>query len=386
MKIKNGTSIALAWAGIAALILAGCGRQEETPATAPQAGAASIATDAEKTLNLYIWNDYLAEDTIANFEKETGIKVTVSNYGSNEEVDAKLAPGNSGYDIVVPSASTYEREIKAGYFQKLDKSLLPNLKNMDPEIQARLAQHDPNNDYAVLHMWGTTGLGYNVQKIKAALPDAPLDSWRLAFDPTVAKNFQKCGIAFMESASEMYNMMLTYLGKSPNTQSPDDLQAATDALLKVRPFIRYADTQRMISDLANGEICLAIGYSGDLLQARDRAEENDTKQEIAYVIPKEGTIIWFDSYLIPKDAPHPKNAHAFINYMLKPEVIAAVTDYVNYANGNAAAAPFVSKDVLEDPGVYPSAEVKAKLTPDLADTEDTTRITTRGWQRFMTGK
>jgi putrescine transport system substrate-binding protein len=367
-----------------AVLLAACGKKEEA---APTAGAEKPATPAEeKVLNLYIWNDYLAPDTIANFEKETGIKVSVSNYGSNEELDSKLAPGNSGYDIVVPSASSYERQIKAGYYQKLDKSALPNLKNMDPDIEARLAMHDPGNEYAVLHMWGTTGIGYNVQKIKAALPNAPLDSWHLVFDPKVAKSFQKCGIAVLDSATEMFSMALSYLGKDPNSQNPEDLKAAGDAMMAFRPYLRYIDTQRMITDLANGEICLAIGYSGDILQARDRATENKTNQQIAYMIPKEGTIIWFDSYLIPKDAPHPKNAHAFINYMLKPEVIAAVSNAVNYANGNAAATQFVNKEVLEDPGVYPPQEVKVKLVPDLADTEETTRQMTRMWTRFMTGK
>jgi len=360
-------------------MLAACGSRQE--AAAPAEPAAE-----EKALNLYIWNDYLAEDTISNFEKETGIKVSVSNYGSNEELEAKLAPGNSGYDIVVPSASTYERQIKTGVYQKLDKSLLPNLVNMDPDIQTRLAMHDPNNEYAVLHMWGTTGIGYNVKKIAAAMPNAPVDSWKLVFDPNTVKNFKKCGVAVLDSATEMYSMTLAALGKDPNSQKPEDLEAATNAMVAIRPNIRYADTQRMISDLANGEICLAVGYNGDLLQARDRAEENKTGQEITYVIPKEGTIIWFDSYLIPKDAPHPKNAHTFINYMLRPEVIAAVTNTVNYPNGNAKATPLVNKEVLDDPSVYPPAEVKAKLTPDLADTEETTRIMTRGWQKFTTGK
>jgi putrescine transport system substrate-binding protein len=361
--------------------LAACGKKEEA---APAAGTA--AAGEEKVLNLYIWNDYLAEDTIPNFEKETGIKVSVSNYGSNEELEAKLAPGNAGYDIVVPSASSYERQIKSGYYQKLDKSLLPNLKNMDPDIEARLAMHDAGNEHAVLHMWGTTGIGYNVDKVKAANPNAPLDSWALVMDPAVAKSFQKCGIAVLDSATEMYSMVLAYLGKDPNSQKPEDLDAATEALMKFRPFLKYIDTQRMIEDLASGEICVAVGYNGDMLQARTRADETKTGQNIAYFIPKEGSIIWFDSYLIPKDAPHPKNAHAFINYMLKPEVIGAVSNFTTYANGNAAAAQFVDGNVLNDPGVYPPADVKSKLVPDLADTEDTTRLMTRGWTRFMTGK
>jgi Spermidine/putrescine-binding periplasmic protein len=370
--------VAVAAVGIA---VAACGKKDETVA-----GAGSGDAAEEPLLNLYIWNDYLAEDTIENFEKEFGIKVSVSNYGSNEELDSKLAPGNSGYDVVVPSASAYERQIQAGYYQKLDKSLLPNLKNMDPEIQARLALQDPNNDYAVLHMWGTTGIGYNEAKILAAMKDAPVDSWRLVFDPDVVKNFQKCGVAVLDSATEMFSMTLSALGKDPNSQDPADLEAAGEALMKIRPFLRYIDTQRMIADLANGEICLAVGYSGDILQARDRAEENNTGHTIKYVIPKEGSIIWFDSYLIPKDAPHPKNAHTFINYMLRPEVIAAVSNYTNYANGNKEATPLVDESVRNDPGVYPPPEIMATLAPDLTDTEETTRIMTRMWTRFMTGK
>ena len=330
--------VGLAVASIA-LAVSACGKKEE-----PAATAGGPAAEEEKVLNLYIWNDYLAEDTIANFEKETGIRVSVTNFGSNEELDSKLAPGSSGYDVVVPSASTYERQIKAGYYQKLDKSLLPNLKNMDPEIQSRLALQDPGNEHAVLHMWGTTGIGYNVEKVKAAAPDAPVDSWRLVFDPAVAKRLQKCGIAVLDSATEMFSMTLAALGKNPNSQDPADLEAAAAEMMKIRPFLRYIDTQRMITDLANGEICVAVGYSGDMLQARDRAEENNTGNTIEYVIPKEGSISWYDSFLIPKDAPHPKNAHVFINYMLRPDVIAAVSNYTNYANGNAAATELGCSD------------------------------------------
>ena len=370
-KLRVGTAVVSI-----ALAISACGKKEEPAA---EGGEPPV-------LNLYIWNDYLADDTISNFEKEFGIKVSVTNFGSNEELDSKLAPGNSGYDVVVPSASAYERQIQAGYYQKLDKSLLPNLSNMDPEIQARLALQDPNNEHAVLHMWGTTGIGYNEEKIKAAMKDAPLDSWRLVFDPDVVKNFEKCGVAVLDSATEMFTMTLAAMGKNPNSQDPADLEAAGAELMKIRPFLRYIDTQRMITDLANGEICLAVGYSGDILQARDRAEENETGQTIKYVIPEEGSIIWFDSYLIPADAPHPKNAHTFINYMLRPEVIAEVSNYTNYANGNQAATELVDEHVRNDPGVYPPPEIMATLAPDLSDTEETTRLMTRMWTRFMTGQ
>lgn len=349
--------------------------------SAPAPGSAE-----EKVLNLYIWNDYLAPDTVSNFEKATGIKVSVSNFGSSEELSSKLAPGNSGYDIVVATGSFYEREIPSGYYQRLDKAKLPNLVNMDPQIQRRMSAHDPDNDYAVLHMMSTLGVGYNVADVKAAVgANAPIGSWALVFDPAVSKKLHKCGIALLDSASDMFTVTLFSIGRDPNSQLPADIEAAGAALMKIRPYIRYADTQRMISDLANGEICVAIGYSGDILQSRDRAKENQTGQEIAYYIPREGSNVAFDSYLIPKDAPHPGNANIFINYMLEPEVIAAVTNAVNYANGNAKAAPFVNREVLEDPGVYPPAQVRDKLVAELADSPETTRLQTRLWTRFMTG-
>jgi putrescine transport system substrate-binding protein len=401
--VRFAARTCVAAVGLGAVALAGCGRPDAaasvrnaapalpsvgTSASRSPGGASTPAPAAgeEKALNLYIWNDYLAPDTISGFEKETGIEVAVSNYGSNEELEAKLAAGHSGYDVVVPSASFYEREIEAGYYRKLDKRLLPNLDNMDSDIETRLARHDPGNEHAVLHLWGTTGIGYNVAKVEEAMPNAPLDSWALVFDPDVAAHFEKCGIALLDSASEMYNMALTALGKDPNSQNPADLDAATNALLAIRPYVRYFDNQRAISDLANGEICVAVGYSGDVLQARDRAEENGTGQRIAYVIPKEGSIIWFDSYLIPKDAPHPLNAHAFIDYMLRPAIIAAVTNAVHYANGNAKAAPYLDEKIRNDPNVYPPPEVMARLVPDLADTDAATRLMTRAWQKVMTGR
>ena len=377
----NASRRSLLIAAISCVLSTACTKKQDAPVAASAAAPAA----EEKQLNLYIWSDYLAEDTVSNFEKETGIKVAVSNYGSNEELEAKLSAAHSGYDIVVPSAPFLERQVKAGLYLALDKSKLPNLKNMDPDIQRRLAQHDPENAHAVLHMWGTAGIGYNVDKVKAAMPNAPVGSWDMIFKPEVVKNFKNCGITVADSASEMYAMTLIALGKDANSQKPEDLAAATAALVRLRPFVRYVDTQRMISDLANGEVCLAVGYSGDILQAASRAEENKTGQKVAYSIPKEGTIMWFDSYAIPKDAPHPGNAHLFINYMLQPQVIAAVTNFVHYPNGNSASRPFVSKEVLEDPGIYPPPEVMAKLVPDLADSDESTRLMTRGWQQFTTG-
>jgi putrescine transport system substrate-binding protein len=377
--LVNALARGLLLAVITGVLATACTKQQDTPA------AGATARAEEKLLNLYIWSDYLAEDTISNFEKQTGIKVDVSNYGSNEELEAKLSSGHSGYDIVVPSAPFLERQIKAGLYLALDQGKLPNLKNMDPDMQRRLAQHDPGNAHAVLYTWGTGGIGYNVDKVKAAMPNAPLGSWDMIFKPEVVKSFSKCGITVVDSASEMYAMVLIALGKDANSQKPEDLAAATEALMRLRPFVRYVDTQRMISDLANGEVCLAVGYSGDILQAASRARENQTGQTVAYSIPKEGTIMWFDSLAIPKDAPHPDNAHLFINYMLQPQVSAAVTNMVHYPNGNNAARQFVNKEILDNPSIYPPPEVMAKLVPVLAVSEESTRLMTRGWQQFTTG-
>jgi putrescine transport system substrate-binding protein len=367
-----------------ALALAACG-QGEKGKEGEQAGATPAAAE-EKVVNVYNWSDYIAEDTQANFEKETGIKVNYDMYDGNETLETKLLAGNSGYDIVVPSASFLERQIKIGVYQKLDKSKLPNLVNMDPEVMQRAALHDPGNEHSVVYMWGTTGIGYNPDKIAKAFPKAPVDSWSLVYEPENAAKLKDCGIAVLDSASEITATVLAYLGKDPNSQSPDDLAQAEAKLLSIRPYIRYIHSSQYINDLANGDICVAVGYSGDILQARDRASEAANNVTVKYTVPKEGTIIWFDTMAIPKDAPHPNNAHVFINYIMKPEVVAAISNYVNYANGNAAATPLVDESVRSDPGVYPPPEVKAKLFPDLAETQEFTRLLTRTWTRFMTGQ
>jgi putrescine transport system substrate-binding protein len=379
--------VALGLLGVAvALALVACGKGEQAKEGEGEQAGATPAAGEEKVVNIYNWSDYIAEDTIANFEKETGIKVNYDVYDGNEVLETKLLAGNSGYDIVVPSASFLERQIKAGVFRPLDKSKLPNLSHMDAEVMQRVGLHDPENKYAVDYMWGTTGIGYNVAKVAKAMPNAPVDSWSLVYEPENAKKLDSCGIAVLDSASEITATVLSYLGKDPNSQSPDDLAAAEAKLLKIRPYIRYIHSSKYIDDLANGEICVAVGYSGDVLQARDRAAEANNNVEVKYAVPKEGTIIWFDVMAIPKDAPHPDNAHAWINFIMKPEVAGAISNAVNYANGNKDSLPFVNDDVKNDPGVYPPAEVKAKLYPDLAETPEFTRLLNRTWTRFQTGQ
>jgi putrescine transport system substrate-binding protein len=372
-----------------ALALAACGqgdKAKDTGSNTPPAASAPAASTEEKVVNVYNWSDYIAEDTIANFEKETGIKVNYDVYDGNEVLETKLLAGNSGYDIVVPSASFLERQIKAGVFRPLDKSKLPNLSHMDPEIMQRVALHDPGNQYAVDYMWGTTGIGYNPDKIAKVFPNAPVDSWALVFEPENAAKLKGCGIAVLDSPSEITATVLSYLGKDPNSQSTEDLAQVEAKLLKMRPYIRYIHSSQYINDLANGEICVAVGYSGDILQARDRADEAKNNITVKYAVPKEGTIIWFDVMAIPKDAPHPDNAHAWINFIMKPEIAGAISNAVNYANGNKDSLPFVNDDVKNDPGVYPPPEVKAKLYPDLAETPEFTRLLNRTWTRFTTGK
>ncbi len=373
-------------AAVAALgcmvLLAGCGggkSPEGTNGAAPAAGAS-------KVLNLYIWSDYLAPNTLADFEKATGIKVNVAYFDTNETLETKLLSGNSGYDVVVPTASYFERQIKAGVYRDLDKGKLPNLKNMDPELMAKVAQHDPGNAHGVIYMWGTDGLGYNEKMIRALVPDAPLDSWRMVFDPAIASKVAKCGISVLDTPADMIRVTLSYLGRDPNSQKEEDRAAAEAALLKIRPYIRNINSSEYIEALANGDLCLAVGFSGDVLQARDRARDAGKGIDIKYSVPKEGSILWFDMLAIPKDAPHPDAALAFIDYMMTPKVIADVSNFKRYANGNAASLPFVLDSVKNDPAIYPPAETRQRLAVQLADGPEQTRAITRIWQKFKTGQ
>lgn len=346
-----------------------------------------VIAQEQKRLNIYNWSDYIAEDTIQNFEERTGIDVTYDVFDGNEVLEAKLLAGSSGYDLVVPTSSFLERQIQAGVFRELDKSQLPNLENLDPTLMEQVAAQDPDNAHAIIYMWGTTGFGYNTEMISERMPDAPVDSWDMMLDPEVVAKFADCGVAVLDApATDVVPIVLNYLGLDPNSEDTEDLAKAQEQLLKIRPYVRYFHSSQYINDLANGEICLAMGWSGDLLQARDRAAEADQGVAIDYVIPKEGTVLWFDLMGIPADAPHPENAHLFLNYLLEPEVTAGITNYVFYANANTAATEFVEEEVKQDPGIYPPEEVKAELFPVLAKSPRYSRSLTRAWTGVKTGR
>ncbi|MBK7043326.1 MAG: extracellular solute-binding protein [Rhodanobacteraceae bacterium] len=376
------------WLGILiAGVLAGCGggdKPADSSATSPTPAAAA---DEEKVLNVYNWSDYIAEDTVANFEKETGIKVTYDVFDSNEILETKLVTGNTGYDIVVPSLSFLARQVKAGVFQPIDKSKISNYGNLDPKLMATIAELDEGNTHSVPYMWGTTGIGYNVAKVKEVLGDSvPLDSWAMVFEPENLKKLSACGVALLDTPSEMIPPVLKYLGEEPNSFDSAVIQKAIDRLGQLRPFITYFHSSQYINDLANGDICVAIGWSGDIFQARDRAEEADKGVEIAYSIPKEGAPIWFDMLAIPKDAKHPNNAYKFIDYLMRPEVAASNSNYLSYANGVAPSLPLIDESVRSNPGVYPSEEVMGKLFSLAVLPPEVDRSFNRHWTTLKTGQ
>ena len=368
------------------LTLNACGDRKSASGTPPGSAGQGSAADSGKVLNLYIWSDYLAANTLSDFEKQTGIKVHVAYFDTNETLETKLLAGSSGYDIVVPTASYFERQIKAGVYQTFDKSKLPNLKNMDAQLMSKVALHDPGNEHGIIYMWGTNGIGYNEKMIKELMPDAPLDSWRLVFDPAVASKVAKCGISVLDSPAEMMRAVYSYMGKDPNSQKPEDLVQAEAVLTKIRPYIRNINSSEYIEALANGDLCIAVGYNGDVMQARDRAREANKGIDVRYFVPKEGSILWFDMLGIPKDAPNTDSAYAFLNYIMTPQVIADVSNFKRYANGNLASQPMVEAAVKDDPGIYPPPEQRQKLAVQLADSSDQTRAITRVWQKFKTGQ
>ena len=342
---------------------------------------------AENVVHVYNWSDYIAKDTIANFEKETGIKVVYDVFDSNEVLEAKLLSGRSGYDIVAPTSEFLARQIKAGVFLPLDKASLPNWKHLNPNMLNRLQEHDPKNTYAMPYMWGTTGIGYNPDKVKQVLgAAAPVDSWALVMEPENMKKLAQCGVAFLDSPTEMLPAALSYLGLDPNSQRSADYRKAEETLLKVRPHVRYFHSSRYISDLANGEICVAVGWSGDVFQAADRADEAGNGVKIRYSIPKEGAGVWFDMLAIPRDATNAENAHRFLDYLMKPKVIAAISDYVAYANPNDAATPLLDPAIRNNPGIYPDADTMANLYTFREVSPVLNRTITRSWNRIKSGR
>lgn len=351
--------------------------------------AASVTAFAEqKTLHVYNWSDYIAPNTVPDFAKQTGINVVYDVFDSNEVLEGKLMAGSTGFDIVVPSASFLERQLAAGVFQPLDKSKLPNYKNLDPELLKLISKHDPDNKYAIPYMWATTGIGYNVDKVKAALgKDAPVDSWDLVLNPDNLAKLKGCGVAFLDAPEEIFATVLNYLGKNPNSEDASDYTgAATDLLLKLRPSVRYFHSSQYINDLANGDICVAIGWAGDVMQAGNRAKEAKNGVNIAYSIPKQGALAFFDVLAIPADAKNTDEAYQFINYLMEPQVIAAASNQIFYANGNKAATPLVKPEVRDNPGIYPPAEVRAKLFTLSVKAPKIDRVITRAWTKVKSGK
>ena len=347
---------------------------------------AAGAAAQERVVNVYNWSDYVDPKMLEEFTQETGIKVVYDTYDNNEIVETKLLAGRSGYDVVVPSGPFVQRLIGAKVFQKLDKSKLPNLSNMWPEIQERLAVFDPGNEYAVNYMWGTTGIGINVKKVREAVGDIPLNTWDLVMKPEIASKLKSCGIYMLDSPEDLFPGILSYLGLNPDSKRNEDLQKAGDALFRVRGNIQKFHSSEYINALANGDICVAVGYSGDILQAKARAEEAKNGVEIQYLIPREGALMWFDSFVIPADAPNVDAAHAFINFMMRPEVAAANTDFVSYASGNQAAKQHVDPAILNDPGIYPDEATFKRLFTNTAYDPRAQRTVTRLWTRVKTGR
>jgi putrescine transport system substrate-binding protein len=386
--MRNPTSAAV-MSMILLLQLAACSQRTDevhSDAGAIADNAAAQASGDEKVVNVYNWVDYIDPALLEQFTAETGIKVNYDVYDSNEMLETKLMAGSSGYDVVVPSASFIERQIKAGVFRKLDRARIPNWSNLDPDVMQQLARHDPGNEHAVIYMWGTDGIGFNEDKVKAVMPDAPVDSWALIFDPQIASRFSQCGISVLDGPTDLVPLVLAYLGLDPLSESKADLDRAEATLMSIRPYIRMIDSTLYTDALAHGEICIALGWNGNILQARDRAAETGQSHVIKYSIPREGTIIWFDTLAIPNDAPHPDNAHAFIDFLQRPGVAAANSNFINYANGNAASYALIDEAVRTDPGIYPTAEITAKLFPDLAESEEYSRLLNRSWTRFVTGQ
>jgi putrescine transport system substrate-binding protein len=368
------------------LALAACSRStdQSNESAGDAKSAASTGQDNDKILNVYNWLDYIGPNTVARFEKETGIKVNYDTYDNNEVLETKLLTGHTNYDVVLPTGSFFERMRVAGVYRKLDKGALPNLANSDPDIMRRLAVYDPDNLYAIPYMFSTTGLGYNIDQVRARLGTIPLDSWALLFDPASTAKLKDCGISVVDSATDVFSSAMIYLGRDPNRLDPLDVAAASKLLMAIRPFVRNIDPAP-IADLANGNTCLLLGWSGDVETAQSRATESRTGARIAYFVPKEGALMTVDMMAIPADAPHPHNAEIWMNFLMRPDVMAAITNAIHYPNGYAASSPLVDASIKSDPAVYPDEPTRVRLVVPVVQPPEYTRLITREWTRFRTG-
>ena len=351
------------------------------------AGDPAAAQGRQRVVNFYNWSDYIDPTVLEAFTKETGIVVRYDTFDSNDTLETKLLAGKSGYDLVVPTAYFLERQIKAGIFQKLDKSKLPNLTNIWPEIAQRLAKYDPGNVYAVNYMWGTTGIGYNVKKAREILgADGKIDSWDIVFKPENLAKFKDCGVHFLDSSDDILPAALHYLGLDPNSTKEADLQKAAELVMKVRPSIRKFHSSEYLNALASGEICFVVGFSGDVKQAQKRAAEAKAGIDVGYAIPNEGAQLWFDNLAIPRDGRNAAEAHELINYLQRPEVAAKNSNFISYANGNLASQKFIDPAVLNDRTVYPDEALMKRLYTIGARDTKTTRLINRLWTRVKTGR
>jgi putrescine transport system substrate-binding protein len=379
------------WAGKSRSAVAGAKRGVLAIVAALALAPAAMAAPQQRVVNFYNWSDYIDPTVLDEFSKESGIKVRYDTFDSNDTLEAKLLAGKSGYDVVVPTAYFLARQITAGVFQKLDKAKLPNLVNAWPEIARRLAVYDPGNQYAVNYMWGTTGIGYNVNAARKILASdaaaaAAMGSWDAVFDPEKIAKFKDCGIHLLDSSDDIISAALHFLQLDPNSSDPGDLEKAAALLTKIRPYVRKFHSSEYLNALASGEICFVVGFSGDIKQAQKRAAEAKGAVAIGYSIPREGAQLWFDNLAIPKDAPDPAEAHALVDYLLKPEVAAKNTNYISYANGNLASQKFIDKAILDDRTIYPDDATMAKLYTITAHDQKTQRLINRLWTRIKTGK
>jgi putrescine transport system substrate-binding protein len=369
-------------AGVFALALA---------AIAALAVSATAQSGKERIVNVYNWSDYVEPSVLEAFTKETGIRIKYDTFDANETLETKLLAGKSGYDVVAPTAYFLERQIKAGLFQKLDKTKISNLANAWPEIAQRLGTYDPGNEHAVNYMWGTTGIGYNVKKAREILGpgadvQAEMASWDIVFKPESLARFKDCGVHMLDSPDDILPAAMNYLGINPNSKQAADLEKAAELLTKIRPSVRKFHSSEYLNALASGEICLVVGWSGDIKQAQKRAAAANAGIEVGYAIPKGGAQMWFDNFAIPKDAPNPDEAHAFIDYMMRPEVAAKNSSFLGYANGNLASQKLIDPAVLNDRTVYPDAASMASLYIITANDQRTQRLINRAWVRIKTGR